>query len=470
MSLSLPVGSYSLPSPSAACQNLVNCFAEVSRSGKQPLLLRRSPGIAAFAEVTGSVSVRGLLFYQDVLYAVIGSGFYSVSDTGVETQLNGSGPAITGNGRVYMEGNNAGDIVIVTPENGLGYKYDGSTFDNIDDITFIGWGASGLGFIDSYFVFSRPDSPQFFNSGLNAVTFNGLDIASAEGAPGNLLNFIIDHREIILAKSQNMEIWYDAANSPGSPFSRSPNGFLEIGCGAAASLCKQDNSVHWLANDLTTRKLDGGTPTRTSQHGIESILQRLSRTTDCFAMTYTQEGHLFVVFTFPFAGRTFVLDVTTKEWHERDSLGHSYWRPSCIVQAYEKQIVGDSFSGKLGILDPDTHEEWGEPQRVAWTYQPMYATGNKIIFRRFELGYNPGDATIDGQGSNPLATLKISKDNGNTFTVRPTRSLGVRGDYTARAVWWNNGSGRGIVCRMEVTDPLPLFVTDTQVIADGARL
>lgn len=469
--MQLPIGSYSLPSKHASGGVLVNCFPEAARSGKQPLLLRRAPGISAFGEVEGDgIGVRGGTYYNDVAYFVIGTGLYSVDENGAETHINSGGPEITGNGRAYMEGNNAGDLVIVTPENGFGYKYDGSTFDDIDDATFTGWGAGGLGFLDNYFVFPRPDTSQFFNSGLNAVTFNGLDIASAEGAPGKLLNLIVDHRDIVLAKEKTMELWYDAANSPGSPFSRSPNGFLEIGCGARDSLCKQNNSVHWLANDLTTRKLSGATPTRTSQHGVESAFQRLSRTTDCYTLPYTQEGHLFVAYIFPFAGRTFVHDETTSEWHERDSLGYSHWRPSCIVQAYGRQIVGDSFSGKLGVLDPDVHTEWGEPQRVSWTYQRVYAERNRVVHRRFELAHNPGEAPLTGQGSAPLATLFISDDGGNTFRARPTRSLGVRGNYTARAVWWNNGMSRDRVYRVDVTDPLPLFVTDTTLDADGARL
>src|SRR5690606_7719900 len=123
---------------------------------------------------------------------------------------------------------------------------------------------------DGYFVFRRPDSQMIFNSGLNAVTFNALDFKSAEGAPDNLNGLIVDHRELFLPGIETSELFYNAKNPTGSPFSRTPNGLLEIGSAAPYGLAKQDNAVFWLASDLSVRRLNGPTPVRVSQHGIES--------------------------------------------------------------------------------------------------------------------------------------------------------------------------------------------------------
>jgi hypothetical protein len=207
-----------------------------------------------------------------------------------------------------------------------------------------------------------------------------------------------------------------------------------------------------------------------SQHGVEAVVQRMGRVSDCFALTYSQEGHLFVVWTFPFAGRTFVYDCTTQEWHERESLGYGRWRPNAIIEFAGMQLVGDSESGKIGILDPDTHEEWGEPQRARWTYQPVYAEANRAAFLRFELVLNAGHGVTFGQGQDPLVTLKISDDGGETFRTLPTRSLGALGKYEARAFWWKMGASRQRVHQVEITDPVPLFVVDTQIEVQGGRL
>src|SRR5690606_27837285 len=348
---------------------LVNVYAEQAPVGaKGPVILRRAPGIRSWTEV-GDGPIRGMTVMGGVLYVLSGEEFYSIASNGTATQITGTVP---GAERVRIA-NNGTAIVIVRPDDNTALESDGSTVTQITDPVYADWGATDVDYLDGYRVFSRPDSHQFFNTGLNDVTFSALDVTSADGKPDNLLGLVVDHREIFLPGTESCELWYNAANQTGSPFSRSPNGVFEIGCGAAYSSSKSDNAINWLANDKTVRRLNGVTPQRISQHGVEAAIERMSVTSDAFGMSYSQEGHLFYVLTFPNAGRTFVYDSTTKEWHERESLGYNRWRVNCIVEAYGKQIVGDSESGKVGVLDSDTHEEWSEPQRVAWTYQSIYA-------------------------------------------------------------------------------------------------
>lgn len=465
--LPLPISTYRLPSPKASSAQLVNCFAEPAPkdSPKGRAILRRAPGIRSWADV-GDGPIRGAAVMAGVLYVVSGSAVYSISSQGVGTALTGTVP---GSERVRMSTNGT-DLVIVRPFDGSLYKTQGATVTQEDDSTYTGWTAKDVDFIDGFLVFRRPDTAQFFNSGLNEVSFDALDIATAEGQPDNLVGLIVDHREIFLPGERSCEIWYNAGNTTGSPFSRSPNGLLEIGCAAAYSPGKFDNTVGWLADDRTVRRLNSTTPEKISHLGIDAVIQRMATVDDAFALPYSQEGHLFYALTFPMEGRTLVYDATTREWHERESLGYDRWRPNCIVQAYGKQLVGDSESGKVGILDPDTHEEWGEAQRVEWTYQGVYAEHNRASHVRFELVMNTGHGVTTGQGQNPLATLKVSDDGGEVFRTLPTQSLGKLGKYQTRTAWWRLGSSRDRVYRVEITDPVPLYVVDTQLLVKGGRL
>lgn len=468
MQLPLPVTTYRLSSPKASSARLRNCYAEPAPkdSPKGRAILRRSPGIKSWVTLNADGPVRGACVMAGVLYALAGSTVYSVSSQGVATALTGTVP---GSERVRMSTNGT-DLVIVRPFDGTAYETQGSTVAQIDDSTFTGWTAADVDFLDGYLVFRRPSTAQFFNSGLTATTFNALDIATAEARPDDLVGLIVDHRELFLLGEESCEIWYNAGNATGSPFSRNPSGLLEIGCAASYSPGRFDNSVGWLANDRTVRKLNQTNPQKISHFGVDAAIQRMATVDDAFALTYSQEGHIFYALTFPMAGRTFVYDASTGEWHERESLGYGRWRPNCIVQAYGKQIVGDSETGKLGILDPDTHEEWSEPQRVAWTYQPVYSEHNRASHIRFELVLNTGHGLTTGQGSDPLATLKVSDDSGETFRTLPTQSLGKIGEYQHRAQWWRLGSSRDRVYQVEITDPVPLFVVDTQLLVKGGRL
>lgn len=470
--LALPVGSYKLPTPAAGCRRLVNIFAQAAlpeRPRNQPVTLIRAPGIAAFAD-TEETEIRGCVKMGDTPFFCAGSHVYSVSSGGAVTQMTGA--TITGNGAVRMATN--GTDIVICPGNGDGFACDGSAVSAITDPDFTadGGGADPV-FLDSYLVFRRPGSAAFFNSGLGNLTFNGLDIAAAEGAPGNLVGLGVNNRELIPLKETSSELWYNAGNPTGSPFARSPNGFKELGCAAGGSIATQDNAAVMLASDRTFRRL-ADVWTRFSHHGIESILQRMSVLSDCVAIPYTQEGHLFVAFTFRSAARTLVMDFTTGEWHEResriDTVSLGRWRVSCTLQAYGKQLVGDTESGKIGVLNPDTHEEWGEPQSVAWTYQNVYADSLRASHRRLEIGVAAGQGTSTGQGSNPLLTLHVSDDGGNTFRARPMRELGKIGQYRRRVQYWNLGESRDRVYRCEVSDPIRLFALDTQLDVDGGRL
>ncbi len=468
--LRLPLGSYTLPNPVASCRRLLNCFAEPAPPDApkgQPALIRRAPGISDFGEVIGALGGRGGFVMREELYVVIDASLYKVSSLGVATVIGSA--IITGNGPVRCDTNGI-EAVILDPTTGGGWSTDGTTLAAYVDAVFVGFGGAGdVAFLDQYLVFRRRNTQQFFNTGLLTLVCNALDITSADGAPDNLTAMIANNRELILPGTQTTERWYNAANSTGSPFSRSPQGFHQLGTTAQFSLCNQDNAPYILATDLTFRRLESQW-SRVSQFGIEGILQRMAVTNDCLAMPYTQEGHLFIAFTFGNDGRTLVLDVTTGEWAERDSIIDTVplnrWRVSAIFQCYGKQIVLDSTSGKIGILDPDTHEEWGEPQRLEFTFQPVYSRKKRLFHRRFELDVGAGVGTATGQGVNPLATLHVSDDNGNTWRSRDVRSLGAMGNYTARLHWDGLGSARERVYRIAMSDPVQSFTADALLFAD----
>lgn len=465
-SIGLPVASYTLPSPSASSSRLLNCFFEQAppQTMKSQTMLRRAPGIRSWVDAQDGESdtVRGAIEFQGTLYAQVGERFVSISQNGTITSIG----TVPGGERVRISSNGE-DMVIWRPFDNTLYGSDGATVAQLTD-PMLSAGAASPDFLDGYIVLRRPDTDQFFNTGLNALTFNGLDIASAEGKPGAIVGLRVDNREIIALKAKSAELWYNAGNSPGSPFSRSPSGFLNIGTCAGESIASQDNSPFWLANDLTARRLNAATPERVSQHGIEAILAN-STVSDAYAVPYFMHGHLFVAWILPFAGRTIVYDCTTQQWHERDSLTYGAWRVSDIVQCYGTQVVCDRVSGKLGILDANTFDEFGEAQRVSWSYQPVYAEGRLAVHNSLELMPTVGKGTAIGQGQNPLATLKISDDGGNVYRTHTTISLGELGQYKTRVKWPKLGSSNNRGYRIDVSDPVELFAFDTQLDVVGAR-
>lgn len=460
MRKSLPVSSYRALSPAASSSRLLNCYAEkLPNDTETPIALIRSPGIDDWTTV-GTGPIYGLLAADDLVYVVSGSKLYSVTENKVVTELGSIGLVNS----IDMELNDGSVVVVNTPD---AYTWNGTAFAQITDVDFTALGATDVEFLDNYLLFVEPESGVFFCADLGSATsFDALNFATAESAPDNLVGMKVDHGQIVLAGKTTMEIWENTGAS-GFPFERSINGRMELGCLNGRTLAKQDNSVFWLANDYTVRRLDGITPVRVSQHGVESAFRDMTIST-AKAYAYSQEGHLFYVLSF-FEG-TFVYDATTQEWHERQSYSYDYWRAQTHAQVFGLELVGDITSNKIGFLTRDVYTEWGDTQRMEWTYQPIYADGRRAFHKRLEIMADMGVGLTSGQGSDPEMMLDYSDDGGVTFTSMPNRGLGAIGRYTDRITWTALGSSRvGRVYRGAVSDPVKVVLRDTQAEVEGGK-
>jgi hypothetical protein len=69
----------------------------------------------------------------------------------------------------------------------------------------------------------------------------------------------------------------------------------------------------------------------------------------------------------------------------------------------------------------------------------------------------PGAGLVLGQGSDPQATLEISRDSAHTFVNAGNAPLGKLGEYQDRAIWRRLGRARAdrLVIRVTQTDPVP---------------
>lgn len=458
----LPIHSYRLDTASSA--RLVNCFAEATPPGaKGPVILRRAPGIAP-QTACGTGPGRGLHVMKGELYAVSGTKLYLVPQAGAVRELG----VIAGSGRVSMADNGV-QLAIISSS--LGYVYSGGLV-QITDPDFTARNPSSPRFSDNYLMLIDAGTGQFFISDLADFTsYDGLQFATAEGAPDNLIALEVDHRDAFLVGTSSCELWQNQGGA-GFPYERLPNGFIEIGGIAPLGICKQDNSPFWLASDKTFRRLQGGTPLKVSQIGVERAWGKYSRVDDAECYPYTLEGHLAVVIRFPTAQATWIYDCSTQEWHERDGYLSGAWDISGIVECYGRVYVQRASTGEVGILDSRTFKDWEQPLRAQWAYQPLYSKGNDIQINRVRMGIEvgvgiPTAAEASGDGTDPRITLELSRKGGRegTFKVVGSRSLGRQGDFK-RAVHWDGlGTGPDNVLRATFSDPNPLTIWSTEVDA-----
>jgi hypothetical protein len=450
--LQLPFHSYRLRSKKAAQTRLLNCYASTQPpEGRNPILIQGIAGITAFSSIASSPQ-RAAIVFDNELYCVAGTQFTRVSSNGVTTSI-GSLPQ----GENIDIAQNTNQIaILIEPDL---YVYDGSTLNQVTDSDFTSRGAKRMAVMDNYGGFIEPRSGRWFICDLNDFTvYDALDFATAEAQPDNLVSIESNNSQFVLLGEKSGELW-DNLGGSGFPFQRNPNGFFEVGCGAARSSLSVDNTVYWIDQDRIARRLEGNIARRFSTDGVEEKWQDFSTIADAQAFSYVFDGHTFVVFTFPTAGATWVYDINTQEWHERQSYGYNHWRAAWVLKCFDKTLVGDTQSGNIGQMIATTYSEWGQPLLREATSGAVTDNGRWMFHDRLELALDVGNAPQIGQGSSPEIMLEVSDDGGVTFRSRSNRALGAAGRYRKRIFWDRGGRSRERVYRFRVSDPVPFIVT-----------
>ena len=171
----------------------------------------------------------------------------------------------------------------------------------------------------------------------------------------------------------------------------------ESSVAAARSPAKMDNSVFWLGDDRIVYRADGYQPIRISTHAIEQQIGGYETVSDAVGWVYEQEGHVFYVLSFPTAGETWVYDLASQLWHERESEGYGTWRCITGANVFGSAIAGDAVNGALYVIDPTASMEVADQIIRVATGTCMHAEGLPVTFTKFQAELTTGNGTPTGQ-------------------------------------------------------------------------
>ena len=453
MNISFATQAYQSKSLPLSAQRMVNIYAESEPpDAKSQIALFGAPGLTNFA-TCGAGPIRGFRVMGGMLYVVAGPTLYSVTSAGVGTALGG---AISGTGVVSMSDNGT-QIIIVN--GAFGYVYSATSgFQIITSPNF--HASSSVTFFDNYFVLAWDGTNKFFISGtLDGTSYDGLDFASAEVSSDYVVAVVNQQENLLVFGQTTIETWYDAG-TVNFPFQRIDGGTIERGCAAALTPVKEDNSVFFLGDDCVFYRLDGTIPRRISTHAIEDAWQRYTLVSDAFTFSYTFEGHKFIVLTFPTANATWVYDISTSLWHERDSRdannnNFGRWRGNCGISAYNKILIGDAYSGQIGYIDGTLNTEFGNTMRAEMISPVINNDRRRIFMSRFELDIEQGVGNTVDPGENPQILLSWSDDGGRIFRAPQLwHGMGRKGAYSTRVFWTRLGQARNRVLKVTISDPV----------------
>jgi len=445
------INSYQSRALPLSAQRCVNYFAEQAPpDAKSQVVVYNAPGTKAFASGLAG-ALRGAKLMGGVLYVVAGNELYSINAAGTATEL---GTINTSAGNVSMAVNRASPQELCFVDGIEGWIYDTSGgLVQITDGDFLA--ADTVTFQDGYFIFNEAGTSRFFISGIDdGKTYVATDTADAEGDPDSVVAVFSNHRELWVFGQETTEIFFNSGNLD-FPFERISGAFVERGCAAPFSVAADDNTLFWLGDDFVVYRANGYTPQRVSTHAIEEDIRNFSDKSDAIAFFATISGHKFYHLTFPTGRKSYVYDISTGMWHERESFGQRHWRATVYAFAYGKHLVGDTFVGRVGELDMDTFTEYGAVMQGILTGPAVHNDRKRVFHRRFELDIESGVGDTTGAASDPQLWMDYSDDGGRTFSARkPTRAMGKIGAYQQRLRWNQLGQSRNRVYRVTVADAI----------------
>lgn len=436
----------SIPVSSQRC---VNWYPEVEPGeARNPITLKSAAGVAAYQSF-GSLSVRGMRYVEilDLLFVVMGPSLYSVDRSGTVTELG----AISGNGLVAMDDSGtqlaiaAGNAYIYDQDQGLTLQTE---LGQVIDVTFQ----------DGYFLFVNEIQPglanQFKLTGFfNGRVFDPVDVQGAITTSDKAVGIEQCNGRIWLFSQNSYGVWANTGSSdfPFGPISSAS--FNNFGLAGTHAKVVADSDIYWCGSDGRIYKTEGYGPRRVSHYGIENSIRTYSKIDDCEAFQWIENGHRFIAFVFPTGGQAWVYDSTSGLWHERSSgVNGGLWNVRFVEKAFDKTIVGDRSTPRLGMFDLDIFTEYGEMMRARRTTPVLNANQAPVFLPRLELVFEVGRSS---GVPDPKARLAWSNNFGVTYKNPVWRSLGNVGEYNQRATWRMIGEARNRTFDLQITDSVP---------------
>lgn len=448
------------------CVNLQYVSGESGNSKSQAMLIR-TPGLLLKAALDGTNGIRAVYPPTDggPLIVVQGSSVYRVDSDFNYTHVADidllTAPII-----IKDDG---GVAVLTTGPNGYTLPLGSNTLAGLSGFS----GSRHVCFMNNYFIFAEQGTNRFYISGLGTTSIDALDFASAESNAEPIITPFVNHNELILFKKTVTEVWRTVDN-PDFPFQRDTNASIEQGCEASYSVVDLDNTVFWLGRDKNGAgivwRLNGYTPQRVSNEGIETAIQSYGDVSDAVAYGYQQNGHDYYVISFPTGNATWVYDVKERKWHEKAYKSPAtglFNRHRAATHAYfnGQHIVGDWENGNLYQLDLNTYSDNGDPLIALRTCAHISEQDyNNIRYDRFTLDIEAGVGLQSGQGSDPQIMIRTSKNGGKTYLDYRTMSIGKVGDYTHRAYVTRLGSARSMTFEVSVSEPVKVVFMGAAVL------
>jgi hypothetical protein len=427
-------GVYTDNGPDIRTSYPVNLTPTPGANGISNGYLRPAEGIVEWG--VGPGVDRGGVNWNGACYRVMGTSLVRVDSNGAITVIGDVG----GSGYVTMD--YSFDRLAIASGGRL-YYYDGSTLTQVTDpdlgnVVDVVW-------VDGYFM--TTDGESLVVTELTDPTqVNPLKYGSSEADPDPILALLKLRNEVYVLNRYTIEV-FDNVGGDFFPFQRVEGAQIQRGVVGTHACCEYMDSIAFMGgghNEPVSIYLGAnGTSTQIATQEISRILEGYteSELSQCKLESRTDKNHWFLYVHLP--DRTLVYDANASRvvnqpvWHVLTSslVGFARYRAQNHVRAYDKWIVGDPNSNKIGFLDDSVGSHWGDDVRWEFGTVIFYNEGRGALFHQLELVSLTGRMAL---GVTPRITTSYSLD-GITWSQPKSIEVGTVGQLAKRLVWFQQG-------------------------------
>lgn len=462
------IGAYSNRSNSGSKdQRFINAFPEtrkVEQLENTRIYINKRPGLTEFCNVTGNAVGRGLIYFYNNFYAIIGNTVYKVSDDGVTVTSKITLPSSTGNCGIVL-GNSAtiGDYLFICDGTVAWIVKSDHTVTQVTDPDFPTPHVPSPTFIDGYILVAKDSD--VFNCALdNPLSWAADQYLSAEMFPDPVRALARQNNQVVVLGNSSTEFFYDAANAAGSPLSRNDAGVIQFGIAAPHAIYQNEQFCAWVSQSDSGGRavwsLTGFKPNKISDEFIERILDAEPNISLITGYGFRTMGHLFFLINLPSQHRTLVYDMDEKMWHEWSS-----WTVGREHEVFLYNHVADkgdgapyllsSVTGDIYRLDPNAYQDETDQITV------------EIVTNKYDMDtYNRKFGSVarlvgDSYSTQNLIGLSWTNDDYQTWSTEA--SVDLSDGYPA---FQRLGSFRRRAWKIRHASNMPLRLESLEVVYD----
>ncbi|PDT74123.1 packaged DNA stabilization protein [Bradyrhizobium sp. C9] len=402
---------------------IINGYAEeLGDQAPNKTVIRRGPGLVNFGTAAGRSGYRGAIIVQNVLYVAFNGKLEKWTAAGGASVNIGN---LNGTRRGFFSSNNntTPDKVFVDPDGNVATFTPTTVTNSYPDPDLPA--VNSVDFLDGYLVFTTGDG-RAFATDLNSTSVNALSFGKAEAKPDGLVRVVAWGGRLLLFGTISTEVWTDAGTTP-FPFARAtviPRGLAGPYCVSAYEDGLSRGPI-FVGDDNCIYKLDGYTPTKVSTPDIEGLIEAVTDKTTLEATAYISRGHAFFQLSSP--AWTWVLDISTSQWAQRDSYQQTRSRISGAINAFGQWLTGDTQTGNLQSIQTAANDEVSNPLRLRIESGPVMDFPGGSVVGRADFYFTTGIGIATGRDpdqTDPQVEISWSDDGGLTWSNPILRKLG----------------------------------------------